>query len=64
MRYEAHMPGLEFALDVVPLFDEMLLNMLIERIMLSPLVTERVKVMGSPLIASSKPKGSLKKHLS
>lgn len=66
VRYESHIPGMifEFGLDVVPPLDEMSLDRSIARIMLSPLVTERVKVMGSPLIASSEPKGSLKKHLS
>jgi hypothetical protein len=66
LRFETHVPGMifELAVNVVAPFDELSLDSPIERIMLTPLVTERVKVMGSPLIESSEPKGSLKKHFS
>jgi hypothetical protein len=64
LRYEAHIPGMifELAVDVLPPLGEMSLDSPIERIILTPLVTQRVKVMGAPLIAASEPKGSLKKH--
>jgi hypothetical protein len=55
---------LELAVDVVPPLDEMSLDSPIERIVLTPLVTQRVKVMSAPLIASSEPRGSLKKNFS
>ena len=66
VRYESHIPGMifEFAVNVVPSFDELSLDSPIERIVLTPLVTERVKVMCAPLIGSCEPKGSLKKHFS
>jgi hypothetical protein len=65
-RYEAHIPGmiLELAIQVVPPFDDLSLNNAPRRIMLTPLVTQRVIAMGTPLILSSEPKGSLKKHFS
>jgi hypothetical protein len=66
VRFETHIPGMifELSINVVPPLDEMSLDRPIERIMLTSLVTQRVKVMGASLIASSEPKGSLKKHFS
>lgn len=65
-RYETHIPGMifELAVNVVSPFDEMSLDSLVERIILTPLVTQRVKLIGASLIASSEPKGSLKRHFS
>lgn len=64
-RYETHIPGMifELAVDAVAPFDELSLNTTPGRIMLTPLVTQRVLAMGAPLILSSEPKGSLKKYL-
>lgn len=66
VRYEAHVPGMifELAVNAAYPFDELSISKPIERIMVTLLVTERVRAMGAPLIASSEPKGSLKKHFS
>lgn len=65
VRYEAHIPGMifELAVNAVPPFDELSISRPIERIMVTPLVTERVKMIASSSIPSSEPKGSLKKYL-